>query len=357
MGVDARSKVRLRSGRIRQALWPCLCVVLLVSAAALTEHERPAGTISDDLARMGRGPARAYRRVGSRDRGSGSYHGRIPAWTSRVSPVAVAAGRVVTWRLAPFNPPEAGNNSGRRVGPMKTISLTASLLAAVALGCADMDITEAENEPRLGYTSAGEPVPVVWTTMYGAEAPDGTRKLFSIDEAPDWALEQWDLKEAEAASGAVAGDVAPGPLCGNEGELTMEMQTPYTIAEISQDTLSGTVTFSIEAFQETHLFHPPGTGRQEARHEVDVTGSLTGFGPDRPVPLRWPSPACQSWARVFAKSFPLPVYTKGVMCVAGLTSHYATNDFVLQSWSDATYDKVCIRVCPAGQRNCWNGVY
>ena len=40
MDVDAWSRRRLRSGRIRQALWLCLGVVLLVSAAALTEHKQ-----------------------------------------------------------------------------------------------------------------------------------------------------------------------------------------------------------------------------------------------------------------------------------------------------------------------------
>ena len=40
MDVDAWSRRRLRAGRIRQALWLCLGVGLLVSAAALTEHEQ-----------------------------------------------------------------------------------------------------------------------------------------------------------------------------------------------------------------------------------------------------------------------------------------------------------------------------
>jgi len=40
MKADAGSGRRLRSGRVRQALWLCLGLGLLVSAAALNEHEQ-----------------------------------------------------------------------------------------------------------------------------------------------------------------------------------------------------------------------------------------------------------------------------------------------------------------------------
>ena len=40
MEVDDRSNRRLRAGRIRQALWLCLGVLLLVSAGAVMEREQ-----------------------------------------------------------------------------------------------------------------------------------------------------------------------------------------------------------------------------------------------------------------------------------------------------------------------------
>lgn len=46
------------------------------------------------------------------------------------------------------------------------------------------------------------------------------------------------------------------------------------------------------------------------------------------------------------------------MCIEASTLHWATNDYVLHSWSDVTYQKKCANICPPGQMDCWDpGIY
>lgn len=231
--------------------------------------------------------------------------------------------------------------------------LSSLLMAVLATACVDAaDMTESAPPPRLGWTSDGEPVPLDLIPI--DLTPENIRRMEMIfGQELDMPTTEVDVSPDK---NGVAADVAAGPLCGVEGELVLEMEIPYTHVFIGQDTASGDVGLAIRAHQETTIFHPPGTGRQEARHRLDVTGSLTGFGPGLPLNPRWNDPACQAIASLF-KAWIIrgsAITQRGTMCVEAGTLHWAMNDYVLHSWSDATYEKKCIRVCPPGTPNCWD---
>lgn len=235
-----------------------------------------------------------------------------------------------------------------------------------------LDARRPPRGPRPGPTGEGA-VRTATAEWYADQRTGGMADEGAAWVLPEWAQDQLvevDPTASEAAelwSGGSGFDEArPGEaghgqeaqrLCGIEGVYVMEMEWPwYTKVNIVQDSVAGDVLFGAEAFQQTTIHGTPGSGRQEARHTVEVSGTMAG----RSLRARRPWPTCRPDARVRAawRLRGSIITGRSRVCMEASTEHYATHDYVLHGWSPMpTYDHMCVWVCPPHDLDCNDRVY
>lgn len=203
-----------------------------------------------------------------------------------------------------------------------------------------------------------------WDEVLWTDQPDGAREPYR-PPVPGWVQDlrrenggewpQWfgpaerafyrDDSEGVAAFG--------GGRCGDPEEPILFMEPPYSVAQISQakrGAQRGSVSFVVGAGQETLTIVPPGSERNEARHRMNIHGTVTGFGPDRIIPGHGVvSPGCTpGFTKIVHGVIPADqIFTEVTLCVATSTYHHADNDYVLWYWDDETWTgKQCIDACP-----------